>query len=175
LLIARSAALRPRPYAGALREPQDEQRWHQHCGNWAIRQYNKHRKISLTLPYLTCASIKTDLTQRRKPGRRAQDFRNAAAYFTTRRLILPAYSGNPDCNPQCRGLLAHAALGGHGADDMHQEPHAEANNARAAVLGRALGRLDAVLMSRLLQLGCGPPDLMASLHGPKAGKAASAC
>ncbi len=82
---------------------------------------------------------------------------------------------NPDCNPQCGDLLAHAALGGHGAHDMHRKPHAEADDARAAVLDRTLGRLDAVLMSRLLQLGCGPPDLMASLHGPKAGKAAPAC
>ncbi len=52
---------------------------------------------------------------------------------------------------------------------MHQGPYAEADDTCAAVLDRArLGRLDAVLMSRLLQLGCGPPDLMAaSLRGPK--------
>jgi len=84
--------------------------------------------------------------------------------------------GDPDCNPQCGDLLAHAARVGHVADDMHQEPHAEADDGHAAVFGQArLGRLDAVLMSRLLQLGSGLPDLMASLHGLKAGKAAFAC
>lgn len=83
---------------------------------------------------------------------------------------------DPDCNPQCSDLLAHAARGGHDAHNMHQEPHAEADDARADVSERArLGRFDAMLMSRLLQSGCGPPDLTASLREPKAGKAASVC
>jgi len=83
---------------------------------------------------------------------------------------------DPDCNPQCGDLLAHAARGGHDAHNMHHEPHAEPDDARAAVSERArLGRFDAVLMSRLLQPGCGRPDLTASLREPKAGKAASAC